>query len=227
MKPIHRFTPLLIALVVLAACSSAPKAPPTNALVDAARQTIKTFKARQDLPQFASHLKGAYGIAIFPAIYKAGFFVGAEGGNGVMLARGDDGKWGYPAFYVLASGSFGLQIGGQRAEMVLIMRSPGAVEAVIKHQGKLGADAGLAIAHIGTGVEGSVTTNLGADILAFADAKGLYGGISLEGSAMIRRKDYNDQYYGANSDATPTSILISRAHSNPQADALRRALVVK
>ena len=107
-------------------------------------KTIKTLKARKDIPTFSEHLKSAYGVAIFPAVYKAGFFVGAEGGNGVMLSRNSDGAWGYPAFYVLASGSFGLQIGGQRAEIVLIMRSRGAVEAVIKHQGKLGADAGLA-----------------------------------------------------------------------------------
>ena len=114
---------------------------------------------------------------------------------------------------------------GQRAEIVLIMRSKGAVEAVIKHQGKLGADAGLAIAHVGAGVEASVTTNLGADIIAFTDAKGLYGGVSLEGSGMIRRKDFNTDYYGGK--ATPNAILLDRSHTNPKADGLRNSLVVK
>ena len=67
MRSLTKFVPLLIVLSLLAACSSAPKVQPSNALVDAATATIKTFKARQDLPQFAGHLKSAYGIAIFPA----------------------------------------------------------------------------------------------------------------------------------------------------------------
>ena len=206
LRPLRSIAFLSVALAMLAACSTKPKVQPTDALVNAAAKTINTLKARNDIPTFSKHLKSAHGVAIFPAVYKAGFFVGAEGGNGVMLSRGKDGIWGYPAFYVLASGSFGLQIGGQRAEIVLIMRSKGAVEAVIKHQGKLGADAGLAIAHIGAGVEAAVTSNLGADIIAFTDAKGLYGGVSLEGSGMIRRKDFNDSYYGG--EATPKTILL-------------------
>ncbi|MEE2761213.1 MAG: lipid-binding SYLF domain-containing protein [Pseudomonadota bacterium] len=170
-------------------------------------------------------LKGAHGVMIFPALYKAGFILGAEGGNGVMLSRDTAGNWGYPAFYTLASGSFGFQAGGQRARAAFIVRSLGAVKAIIEHQGKLGADAGISIGHLGSGVEGSVTTNLALDVVAFSDVIGLFGGVSLEGAAMIRRNDYNNQYYGRG--ATPKGILLQHAYQNSHADPLRASLVIR
>ena len=197
----------------------------SSALVASAQATIETLKRRDDIPEFKKMLKRAHGIMIFPALYKAGFIVGAEGGNGVMLSRDAAGNWGYPAFYTLAAGSFGFQAGGQRARAAFIVRSAGAVKAIIDHQGKLGANAGISVGHVGAGIEGSVTTNLALDVVAFSDAMGLFGGVSLEGAAMIRRNDYNDQYYGRG--ATPESILLAHAHRNPQADALRASLLVR
>jgi lipid-binding SYLF domain-containing protein len=197
----------------------------SSALVASAQATIETLKRRDDIPEFKKMLKRAHGIMIFPALYKAGFIVGAEGGNGVMLSRDAAGNWGYPAFYTLAAGSFGFQAGGQRARAAFIVRSAGAVKAIIDHQGKLGANAGISVGHVGAGIEGSVTTNLALDVVAFSDVMGLFGGVSLEGAAMIRRNDYNDQYYGRG--ATPESILLAHAHRNPQADALRASLLVR
>ena len=139
-------------------------------------KNLNILKNREDRRVFLTALQNAAGVAIFPAVYKAGFFVGAEGGNGLVIARDTHGNWGYPAFYTLAGGSWGIQFGGQRAGVVLIMRSRKAVEAVLKHQGKAGADLGIALGSIGTGLEGSTTTNLAADIFAFSDAKGLFGG---------------------------------------------------
>ena len=146
----------------------------------------------------------------------------AEGGNGIMLAKDANGNWGYPAFYTLASGSWGLQFGGQKSGMVFIIRSLGAVKALVKHQGKISADANVTTGHVGTGLEGSITTNLGADIIAYSDSKGLFGGISLGGSAMVRRNDFNAEYYGGQVGAE--AILIQQAHQNPQADTLRQKL---
>lgn len=196
----------------------------STALVASARATIESLKRREDIPEFRAMLKSAHGVMIFPALYKAGFIVGAEGGNGVMLSRDAAGNWGYPAFYTLASGSFGFQVGGQRARAAFIVRSAGAVKAIIEHQGKIGADAGVSVGHVGAGIEGSVTTNLSLDVVAFSDVIGLFGGVSLEGAAMIRRNDYNNQYYGRG--ATPESILLAHAHRNPQADGLRASLLI-
>ncbi len=197
----------------------------SDGLVIDSLKTLNILKNREDRRVFLTALQNAAGVAIFPAVYKAGFFVGAEGGNGLVIARDTHGNWGYPAFYTLAGGSWGIQFGGQRAGVVLIMRSRKAVEAVLKHQGKAGADLGIALGSIGTGLEGSTTTNLAADIFAFSDAKGLFGGFSLEGTAIVRRNDLNRQYYGA--DVTPASILIEHAQQNAHADTLRDALIVR
>ena len=213
---------LTISSLSLAACTSGPKTPPSEALVTAAVSTLHTLKNRTDLERFNAQLKNAAGVAIFPSVYKAGFFIGAEGGNGIMLAKDANGNWGYPAFYTLASGSWGLQFGGQKSGMVFIIRSLGAVKALVKHQGKISADANVTTGHVGTGLEGAITTNLGADIIAYSDSKGLFGGISLGGSAMVRRNDFNAEYYGGQVGAE--AILIQQAHQNPQADTLRQKL---
>ncbi len=197
----------------------------TDSLVIGSLTTLNIIKSREDMKSFQPILRDAAGVAIFPAVYKAGFFVGAEGGSGIVMARDTEGNWGYPAFYTLAGGSWGIQFGGQRAGVVLVMRSREAVKAVLKHQGKAGADLGIAIGPMGAGYEGSTTTNLSADIVAFSDAKGLFGGVSLEGTAIVRRNDLNREYYGA--EVTPTSILIEHAHQNAQADPLRSSLFVR
>jgi len=213
---------LLVSALSLTACASGPTIPNSEALVTAAIGTLNTLKNRPDLERFNSQLEKAAGVAIFPAVYKAGFFVGAEGGNGLILAKDAKGNWGYPAFYTLASGSWGLQIGGQKSGMVLILRSPGAVKALIDHQGKISADADVTTGHVGTGLEGSITSNLGADIIAYSDSKGLFGGATLEGSAFIRRNDLNTEYYGG--EVNPSDVVIEHTHRNPHADTLRQNL---
>lgn len=213
---------ILIFFLSLTACTSGPKAPTPEALVNAGILTLNILKNRPDLETFNLHLKNAAGVGIFPSVYKAGFLVGAEGGNGFIMAKDVNGNWSYPAFYTLVSGSYGMQFGGQKSGIIFIIRSQRAVKALMKHQAKFSADAGIAIAHVGTGLEGSITSNLAADIIAYSDSKGLYGGVSLEGSAVIRRNDLNSEYYGG--EAKPEAILVQHVHKNPQADPLRRAL---
>jgi len=216
------FSILIIGLVGVAACTGGPQATTSETLVNAANKTLINFMNRKDLDRFNSQLSAAAGIAIFPSVYKAGFFAGAEGGNGILISKNSTGTWGYPAFYTLASGSWGIQFGGQKSGIVFIIRNRGAVEALIKHQGKLSAGMNVAAGNLGTGLEGGITTNLGADILAYSDSKGLFTGVALKGSAMVRRNDLNSEYYGKNLE--PKSIIIQHAHQNPQANILRKTL---
>src|SRR3546814_2006726 len=90
-----------------------------------------------ELPKF---IKAAKGILIVPQLVKGGFIIGAEGGSGVFLARGTDGSWSPPAFYTLGAGSIGLQIGGEVKEVVFVMMSDKAVDAMLSSEFKLGAD---------------------------------------------------------------------------------------
>lgn len=216
------FTMLFCASALLLSGCAGSKVPTTQAIVDEARDTIESLKTQKHYPDFKTTLAQAKGVAIFPNLYKGAFFFGAEGGNGVVLTRDAAGTWSYPAFYSLAAGSFGLQFGGQKARTVLIMRTDAAVKAVIEYQAKFGADVGVAIATVGAGLEGATTTNVGADIVAFNDAMGLYGGISLEGSGLVRRNDFNQDYYGQPSEYN--EILINRSRSAAKADGLRAVL---
>jgi SH3 domain-containing YSC84-like protein 1 len=192
-------------------------------LVNQATETVQRFKAMPDLKTFADYMPTARGIVILPSVIKAGFMIGGEGGNGVMLVKNNDGSWSQPAFYVLIAGSLGFQAGIQDTEVVLVLRSDNAVTAILEHQGKLGADAGITVGAIGQGAEVSTTTNIGVDVLAFANSNiGLFGGAALEGAVLARRVDLNEAYYGKG--ATPRGILYQGQGTNPQADGLRAAL---
>ena len=159
---------------------------------------------------------------ICPRIFKAGFFFGGEGGNCVMLGRAGNGTWSYPAFYTIGSGSFGLQIGLQDSQLFMLIMTRRGLNAVLDSQIKLGASAGVAIATIGAGINGSTTTAIGADIVAFSANRGLYGGISLEGSVMSADTAANQAYYGRSFAAR--QLVIDMQGGNPGADPLRDLL---
>ncbi len=217
---------LLAAAMIVASCAQIPPtAGDAKALLAEALWTLQTFKQKKGrhMDAFRRALKDAAGLAIFPGVIKAGFVVGVEGGSGILIARHpQSGKWGQPGFYFLGGVSFGLLAGGQVSEVILVIRNPGAVQALIDHQGKLGADLEITAGPIGAGIEGSVTTNLGADVIAFSQAAGLYGGLSVEGAVLAKRKDMNEALYGLG--ATPRAIIISGTYTNPAADPLRAAL---
>jgi lipid-binding SYLF domain-containing protein len=216
----------LVLLLVAACAQTKPARVEAEALVDKARWTLETFKhsTEQIDDKFRQHLADARGVIIFPDSFKGAFLVGAEGGNGVLLARDAGGQWGYPAFYTMGAGSFGFQAGAQAAEIILILKSEKAVRAVVYHQGKLGGDLELTLGNIGAGVEGSTTSNVGADIVGYSHSAGVFGGLSLEGAALVRRNDLNQAYYGVG--ATPQAILFKRQFTNAHADVLRSALVM-
>jgi lipid-binding SYLF domain-containing protein len=215
-----------VALGVSACAKTVPLKNEAEMLVDQARWTVEMFKEGNSEPDqaFRSALKDAHGIVVFPGAVKGAFIVGAEGGNGVLLVRDQTGKWGYPAFYTLGAGSFGLQVGAQSSEIVLVLRTPKAVQAVINHQGKLGGDIQMTMGQVGAGISAATTTNVGADIAGFAHGMGVYAGVSLEGAVLARRNDLNQAYYG--NGATPQTIVFENRFANLQADPLRLSLAV-
>jgi lipid-binding SYLF domain-containing protein len=214
---------LLPALVLVCALSrTAGAVSEPEQLVDKSRLTIEALLSDPEMAELQTYIKTAKGVLIFPQIVKGGFILGGEGGSGVFLVKGKDGTWSPPAFYTLAAGSIGLQIGGQVSQAVFTVMNDGAVDAILKSQFKLGADASLAVGPIGKGVEASTTTNLAFDIYAFSKSQGLFGGGALEGAAIIKREAWNGAYYGG--QPTPRDIVIGRKVANPKADKLRAAL---
>jgi lipid-binding SYLF domain-containing protein len=213
---------LLAAVLSLLAIGAAHAQSDEQALVDRstlALQEMMTQTVSQD-PRRA--LESAKGVMICPRIFRAGFFFGGEGGGCVLLARGAANTWSYPAFYGLGSGSFGLQIGIQDSQFVMMIMTERGLRSVLDSQFKLGADASIAIATIGAGVQGSTTASLGADIIAFSEARGLYGGISVAGSVMGSRSESDQAYYGRPFGSQ--DIVVGMQGSNPGADPLRGVL---
>ena len=219
-----------VGLVVLAAlgpssCAdqSMPPVELAQDIVDRATDTLGRFEADKDALNFAEHVSKSRGVVVMPRVIKAGFIYGVEAGEAVLVARTADGGWGYPAFYNLAGTSYGLQIGVQDAETVLVIRTDKALDAILRHQAKFGVDFGITIGLFGAGVESGMTTALDADVLGFTNPiLGLYGGVSMEGAALVRRRDLNEAYYGAG--ATPRDIVHGAKYANPKAEPLREAL---
>jgi lipid-binding SYLF domain-containing protein len=167
-------------------------------------------------------LRRAKGVMICPRVFKAGFFVGGEGGSCVLLARSGNGTWSYPTFYDIGSGSFGFQFGVQDSQLILMIMTSRGLNAVMDSQVRLGANVSVAVASIGAGVQGSTTAAVGADIIAFAEARGLFGGVSLEGGVMSARIDENQSYYGQ--PLVARQIVLQMQGVNPGADPLREVL---
>lgn len=184
-----------------------------------ALQEIMTQTVSQD-PHNA--LTRARAVMICPRVFKAGFILGGSGGDCVLLARAGNGTWSYPAFYGIGSGSIGFQAGIQDSAITMMIMTDRGLNAVMDSQFKLGADASVAIATIGGSVGGATTAAVGADILVFAESRGLFGGVSVEGSIMSLRSDWDQAYYGQPYAAR--QIVEQMVAANRGADPLREVL---
>ena len=200
---------------VLAAADDAMDA---RHLTERATQSLENFSQAPEMDAFRSLVRDARGVFIAPQILKGAFFFGASGGSGVLVARDSlSGRWLGPAFYTIGAASFGLQFGGSASEVVLLAMTDRGVNAMLESSIKLGADVAVAAGPVGMGAAAS-TANLSADIISFARAKGLFGGISVDGAVVKTRNDLNDAYYGA--VVTPVDIFRKRIAGNPHSAGL-------
>src|SRR5690606_12578917 len=190
-------------------------------LIDQARITVDRFAADPQFSDMRRKLAQAKGVFIVPQLLKASFIIGGEGGSGVLLARTANG-WSQPAIYTMGAGSIGLQIGGEAPEVMLLLMNERAVEAILRNEFKLGADATVAAGPVGAGIEAATTTNLGADILSYSKSRGLAAGVSVEGAVITARHSRNQTYYGQ--PAHPRDILYRNVVSNPGTGSLLQAL---
>ncbi len=187
-------------------------------LVVKAKLMLENFMADKNLEAFNDLIKRAKAVFIVPELIKGAFVVGASGGNGLLLvADPKTGTWSGPAFYTVGGASFGLQIGGAASETAVLVMTERGVSSFMSNSLKLGADVNVAVGPIGVGAA-VATANLSADLISFSRSKGLYGGVSLDGSIVAVREGLNTAFY--NRMATPTDILIRRQVKNPEAKVL-------
>jgi SH3 domain-containing YSC84-like protein 1 len=193
-----------------------------QALVDRSTLALQDAMLRNVSQQPRTSLTHARAVVVCPQMFKAGFFFGGAGGDCVLVARAGNGTWSYPAFYTIGSFSFGLQIGVQDSEIIMMVMTNRGLNALLNASFKIGVGGSIAVAVIGGGVQGDTTAAVGADIVAFSIARGAFAGVSLEGSGLDSLTGWDQTYYGQPLDAR--QIVIDMQGRNPGADPLRDLL---
>jgi lipid-binding SYLF domain-containing protein len=193
-------------------------------LVDRARVTFKEFMRDPMYSWLHENLDHAKGVLIFPQVLKGGFIFGGSGGSGVLLVRDEKtGNWGEPAFYTVGSVTFGLQIGGEAAEVIMLAMSQKAIDSLLSTSFKLGGDVSIALGPIGAGAKAKADIpSVTSDFISFAKSKGLYAGLNLEGSVVAVRDSLNKAYYSK--DVRPADIIVKQDVSNMRSAELRESL---
>jgi lipid-binding SYLF domain-containing protein len=180
-----------------------------------ATNMLRSFVSEGDSKIPASLLGLAKGVA-FMSVLKVGAGVSIRYGTGFVVARADDDTWTPPSAITLSGMGWGLQIGGEASELMLILTSDAAVEA-FKSRGQMtvGAELGVAVGPVGKSVETDVTAGEkgAAHAFSYANSRGLFVGASLEACAIVQRHDVNKAFYG---EVTTCSELLSGHYSIPR-----------
>jgi SH3 domain-containing YSC84-like protein 1 len=192
-------------------------------LVERARLTVEAMKTDPSFGNAPDLLRRARAVVIVPNLIKGGFFVGGEGGRALMLVRQGTG-WSNPAFYTLGSGSFGLQIGLEQAQLVMFVMSDKALKGLLQDEFKLGAQAGVSVLMLGSNVQAASTPKMDADLIVWAKSQGAYAGVTLEGSVLKPDQTDATAYYGR--QVTPNDILFGGKVQSPRASTLKQALSI-
>jgi lipid-binding SYLF domain-containing protein len=156
----------------------------------------------------------AHGIAVIPHVVKGAFGLGGQWGKGLMSQRHEDGVWSPPAYVEIGGGSVGLQIGVQATDIVLIFTDEDGLKGLLKGKLKLGADASAAAGPVGRKAEVGTDVLLKSAVLAYSRSKGLFAGVSLDGSVISIDDSANRKVYGK--EVTGEQIVLGKeVRSNP------------
>src|SRR6202453_4035156 len=166
-------------------------------------------------------IKKADCVVVCPSVIKAAFVVGASYGRGVMTCRSGAhfrGPWSAPTMMALEGASFGLQLGGQATDFVLLLMSPKSADNILTSKVKLGGDASAAAGPVGRNASAETDITMRAEILSYSRARGLFAGVSLAGSTLRPDNDANKNLYGKEVDAK--AIVFDKAVPAPPSAAL-------
>jgi len=184
-------------------------------LVADAETVMSNFLRDPEMKWLQQNLRRAKAVLIAPEIAKAGFIIGGSGGRAVLVARDPkSGKWAGPAFYTLATASVGFQAGISVSEMITLVMTDKGFNSLLASTFKMGADASIAAGPVGAGAKSDIV----ADLIAFSRAKGIYGGINLDGTVVSSNTEWDSAYYGKK--VLPPDILVRRNVSNKGANKL-------
>jgi lipid-binding SYLF domain-containing protein len=188
---------LIAALLSTVTAFAASDERETDRVKDAGVVMKEILNIPDDIPQ--DLLDKAECVIILPSVKKGALGIGGSYGRGVMVCRSGEhykGKWGAPALYALEGVSIGFQLGGQATDFVLLVMNPKGAESLLYSKVKLGADASAAAGPKGRTAEGATDIVMNAEILSYSRSKGLFAGISLEGSTLRSDGGANENLYG-------------------------------
>jgi lipid-binding SYLF domain-containing protein len=187
---------VVVCLISLGMAASPAAADQTSRLRESA-QVVQALRSAPDNAIPEDFWNRAQCVVVIPSMKKAAFVFGGEYGKGVLSCRNENG-WTAPLFMQLAKGSWGLQIGGESVDLVMLVMNREGIEKLIDDKVSLGADASVAAGPVGrTGAAGT-DVKLSAQILSYSRAKGVFAGIDLSGGVLRPDKDANNEVYGRN-----------------------------
>ncbi len=195
MKTIKFFLlPALICLLFITVSATTDGSKETER-IHSAINVLKDFNGmKESIPH--DLMDGSRGIVIVPNLINAGFVAGGKRGRGIALVKLDNGEWSDPVFITLTGGSFGLQIGVQSIDLVLVFRHKGVLTRVKDGDFTIGGDASAAAGPVGRSTSANTDYKLEAEVYSYSRSRGLFAGISINGSDLAIDKEANAAYYG-------------------------------
>src|SRR5277367_860634 len=210
---------LALALVAMFALNAAAQDKEQDRVENAGRVMKEIMDIPDNIPQ--SVINKADCVVVLPSVLKFAIGIGGSYGRGVMTCRSGasfKGPWSAPTMMALEGGSFGLQLGGQATDFVLLLMSPRSARSILDSKVKLGGDASAAAGPVGRNASAETDVTMRAEILSYSRARGLFAGISLAGSTLRPDNDANKSLYGK--DVTAKAIVFDKVAPVPPSAAL-------
>lgn len=220
----RRLAAAVLLLLTFTAAPRAAKKGDEAKRVAEATEVFTEIMAAEDKAIPKTILGRAEAIAVFPGTKKGAIGVGGQRGRGIISMRGKSG-WSAPAFLTLTGVSFGLQIGGQETDLVLVINNKKGVETLMKNQFKVGADASVAAGPVGRDAQAATDLQLRAEILSYSRARGVFAGVSINGSTIRQDRDAHERYYGK--PYLSRQILFEGAGGSPEPVGAWKAVLAK
>ncbi len=196
-----------LALVISCAAPARNGTTEESELNKRVRSSVDIVRTLTSVPERAvpdAVLRDAQGIVIIPSVLNAAFVVGGRYGNGVAVARTEDGEWSYPSFVTIQGGSLGWQAGAQSIDLVLVFKNREALSELTTGKYTIGAKAGAAAGPVGRNASANTDAQLNAEIYSYSRSRGLFAGISVEGAALRIDNASNAAFYNAPAIAPQT-----------------------
>lgn len=206
---------LIVAVAVVVLGVSSAHANPR--LLARGQDAVRVLDEVMRMPESAlpeALLREAYAIAVIPDVVKAGLIIGGRHGKGLLSVK-TDGVWSNPSFVRISGGSVGWQAGVQSTDVILVFRSQRGVDNIVNGKFTMGADASVAAGPVGRNAQASTDGQLKAEIYSYSRSRGLFAGVSLDGSVISIDHDANQAIYGRN--VTPRRVFAGGVGNVPGA----------